>query len=174
MANILPFERETERKSFLIVLLTEEKAYHHASEILALEHNWKEIGDESWTLENLTLDIPHKWELSHLALLEEDHAVFGYQIGSLRDGILFLNKIVVDSSKRASGAGRALIKAFLEKGLEKGLTRVRFRVRVDNPAVKFYEKLGFSRHESLDYTRKDGIASYFYDNDIRDMLQNLR
>ena len=154
-----------------IVPLTKQLALHQAESILALEHNWTEIGDEPWNLENLIYELPGKWELSHIALNHED--IVGYQIGSIREGHAFLNKIIVDREKRVKSAGRGLLRAFLNKSLEKGLARVRFRVRVDNPAVGFYEKLGFVPKGELDYSRKDGVASYFYDTRIMDVIQRV-
>lgn len=154
-----------------IVPLTKQIALHQAESILKLEHNWTEIGDEPWKLENLMYELPGKWELSHIAL--NHGSVLGYQIGSVRDGCAFLNKIIVDREKRVKSAGRGLLRAFLQKGLEKGIESVQFRVRTDNLAVGFYAKLGFVPKRELDYSRKDGVASYFYDTRIADVIQNM-
>ena len=172
-----------------IVPLTKQLALYQAESILALENNWKEIGDEPWNLENLMYELPEKWELSHIAL--NHGGVIGYQIGCLRDVrdkglpdylqhtvkdsylLPYLKKIVVDRDARVLGVGKRLIKSFLEKLLEKGHNRLIFRVRTDNPAVKFYEKLRFTQREEIDRTRPDGVASYFYDSSVSDVLKNL-
>jgi len=154
-----------------IVLLTKGFALARAEEILALEHNWTEIGDEPWNLDNLMSKLPGKWELSHVALKDED--IIGYQIGSLKDGGVFLNKIVVDQERRVNGTGRKLLKAFLSKSLEKGIERIRFKVRVDNAAVKFYGKLGFIPEKEIDHSRPDKIASHVYDTKIKDVIENV-
>lgn len=154
-----------------IIPLTKDYAIEKADEILALEHNWKEIGDEAWDLGNLVYELPLKWELSHVAL--HDSIIVGYQIGSLKEGNAFLNKIVVDREKRGLGIGRKLLRAFLEKCLEKELERIRFRVRINNPAVEFYDKLKFTRLDGIDYGRADGLPSYFYDSLIKEVLQNV-
>ena len=154
-----------------IVPLTKQLALHQAESILTLEHNWTEIGDEPWNLGNIMYELLGKWELSHIAL--NHGGVIGYQIGSIREGHAFLNKIIVDRKKRVKSAGRGLLRAFLNESLKKGIERVMFRVRVDNPAVGFYEKLGFVPKRELDYSRKDGVASYFYDTRIMDVIQNM-
>ena len=159
-----------------IISLTKEYAVEKADEILALEHNWKEIGDEAWDIDKLMLDLPLKWELSHVAL--HDGKIVGYQIGCMcyyprHSEKVQLNKIVVDKAIRGFGIGRNLLRPFLQKSLDKGIERVRFRVRTDNPAVAFYDKLGFHREDGIDYTRIDKISSYFYDNSIKEVLPNV-
>ncbi len=154
-----------------IIPLTKDYTIARADEILALEHNWKEIGDDVWTIDNLLYELPMKWELSHAALYEG--RIAGYQIGSLRQGNAFLNKIVVDKETRGLGVGKKLLRSFLEKCSEKNLKRVRFRVRTDNPAISFYDKLGFRKISEIDYGRADGLPSYFYDSLIEEIIQNV-
>ncbi len=155
-----------------IISLTEEYAEKNADKILALEHNWKEIGDDPWNINNLMYQLPNKWELSHAALLGGQ--IIGYQIGSLRDGKAFLNKIIIDREIRKTGAGKKLLKAFLEKANKLKLKNIIFRARIDNPAVIFYEKLGFKKDAELDRTRADGVESYFYNNVIKEILKNMK
>lgn len=159
-----------------ILPLTRELAIEKADEILALEHNWTEIGDEAWDINNLLSDLPLKWELSHFVLCHKK--VVGYQIGCMCSYLghnekVQLKKIIVDRSMRKLGIGRKLLKPFLEKSLEKGIETIRFRVRTDNPAVSFYDKLGFHREDGVDRTRTDKISSYFYDTSIREVLPNV-
>lgn len=154
-----------------IIPLTKELASVKAEEILVLEHNWKAIGDDPWKVENLMYELPLKWKLSHLAIHEGK--IVGYQIGSLRDGSAFLNKIIVDKSIRKLGMGKKLLFAFLEKCLQENIERIKFRVRVDNPAVVFYDKLGFQKSDETDNTRQDGVPSYFYDNRIQEVLNHV-
>lgn len=171
-----------------IIPLTRAYALERADDILALEHNWTEIGDEPWNTEKLMHELPLKWELSHVALIHRD--VVGYQIGCLRDvrdGLPtylanpvndrvmqpFLKKLVVDKESRGLGVGRKLLRPFLEKLLEREHDRVLFRVRTDNSAVGFYDKLGFHPIKEIDRTRSDDISSYFYDVVISDVLQNV-
>jgi len=158
-------------KEIKIISLTQAYALEKAEEILALENNWTEIGDESWNIDNLIYELPMKWELSHVALY--DGKMVGYQIGSLRDNGVFLNKIVVSREIRGKGIGKKLLKAFLGKSIEKGIQRVRFRVRIDNPAVEFYNKVGFIPEEKIDNSRPDGVESYFYDMIIEEVLANF-
>lgn len=154
-----------------IINLTKNYTIEKADEILALEKNWAEIGDDAWKVSNLLYELPMKWELSHAAL--DEKKIVGYQIGSLREENAFLHKIVVDKGRRGAGIGRKLLLTFLERCLEKELERIRFRVRTDNPAVEFYDKLKFTRLEAIDYGRADGLPSYFYDTKIKEVLQNL-
>jgi len=154
-----------------IVPLTKELALDRLEDILALEDNWTEIGDEPWNSDNLMYELPEKWELSYIAMGGEE--IIGYQIGSLRDEVVYLHKIVIDQKKRVKGAGRKLLKAFLEKSLKKGIERVRFKVRTDNPAVGFYEKLDFIPEKEIDYSRSDGVGSYFYNTLIKNVIENV-
>jgi len=169
-----------------IIPLTQEYASKKAENILTLEHNWTEIGDEPWNIDNLMYELPLKWELSHIALY--DGNIVGYQIGCLRDihdGLPtyltnnvnnkvmqpYLKKLVIDKESRNLGIGKKLLKPFLEKLLKKEHDRIFFRVRTDNPAVRFYNKLGFHQIKEIDRTRPDGISSYFYDTVISDVLK---
>ncbi|MEM3113227.1 MAG: GNAT family N-acetyltransferase [Candidatus Pacearchaeota archaeon] len=161
----------TENVGLKIITLSKEYAIKNTEEILKLEKNWVEIGDEPWTIDNLMYELPMKWKLSHVALY--NGKIVGYQIGSLKDNVIFLNKIITDKGYRGLGIGKKLLKEFMEKSLQEGIKRIHFRVRVDNPAVMFYNKLGFKPNEKLDYQRKDGIASYYYDNEIEKVIGNL-
>jgi len=154
-----------------ILELSKESALAKANELLLLEHNWKEIGDDAWTTENLIYELPLKWKLSHVAIL--DGKIVGYQIGSLRDGKAFLNKIVVDKSVRGNKIGTKLLAAFLKKCGMEDIKRTIFRVRTDNSAYEFYDKLGFKKEAKIDKTRKDGVESYFYDTAIKEVMGNV-
>jgi len=154
-----------------IINLTKDYAIEKANEILALEHNWTEIGDESWNIDNLLYELPMKWELSYAALNEEE--IVGYQIGSLKEENAFLNKIIVDGNRRGIGIGRKLLRVFLDKCLYKNIERIKFRVRTDNPALRFYDGLGFERLEKIDYGRADKLPSYFYDTLIKRVIKNV-
>jgi len=151
--------------------LTKNFAIKYTEEILSLEKNWREIGDVPWRVDNLLMELELKWELSHVSIYNKKIA--GYQIGSLKEGSAFLNKIVVDKEARNLSIGKKLLKKFLESCLQKNLDNLRFRVRTDNPAVAFYDKLGFKRKAELDYTRTDKIPSYFYDILIKDAIKNF-
>ncbi|MDO8509074.1 MAG: inositol monophosphatase family protein [Nanoarchaeota archaeon] len=155
-----------------VIALTKELAVSKANELLALENNWVEIGDSPWDINKLMFELPLKWELSHLAIHEGK--IVGYQIGSLKEGNAFLNKIIVNKDKRGLGIGKNLLKDFLDKCINNNIERIIFRVRTDNPAVQFYDKLKFSRKEGIEYGRGDGLPSYFYDTRIRDVLATLK
>ncbi len=154
-----------------ILSLSKNFAVKNAEEILSLEHNWTEIGDKPWSIDNLLSELPMKWELSQVAL--HDKKIVGYIIGSVKDNAAFLNKIIVDKNIRGLGTGKKLIASFLKKCLEKNLQRVRFRVRTDNPSVVFYDNLGFKKLPKIDKTRPDGVESYFYDTIISGVLKTL-
>lgn len=156
-----------------IISLSKEYAMQNAELILDLEQFWQEIGDGVWTLENLLLTIPGKWKLSHVAL--EHDKIIGYQVGSLyEEDSVYLNKIVVNLDIRRKGCGRGLLKQFLEKSLKIGREQVKFKVRTENPAANFYDRLGFLKKAELDYSRPNGVTSFFYDTSIKDVLPNLQ
>lgn len=154
-----------------ILSLSKNFAVKNAEEILSLEHNWTEIGDKPWNIDNLLYELPMKWGLSQIAL--HDKKIVGYLVGSVKDNAAFLNKIVVDKNVRGLGIGKKLIASFLKKCLEKNLQRVTFKVRTDNPAVIFYDCLGFKKLPKIDTTRPDGVESYFYDTIISGVLKTL-
>jgi ribosomal protein S18 acetylase RimI-like enzyme len=153
-----------------ILQLTKECANAQKDEILGLESNWTEIGDEAWTTRNLLHDLPKKWDWSHFAI--SDYSIVGYQIGSLRGGLPYLNKVVVDKKARGLGTGWKLLQEFLSKVQQDCYDRVYFKVREDNPAVSFYDKRGFQKRDDVDSSRPDGIKSFLYDTCIKDVLHH--
>lgn len=156
--------------------LTRDYLNEHMHSFLLLEPYWTAIGDDAWTSGRMLEDLPKKWDMSHYAA-QDDH-IIGYQFGCMcahpgHEDKAYLKKIVVDQSRRNSGAGRLLITSFLGSADSQGIERVRFRVRVDNPAVPFYDKLGFTRLPEIDNTRPDGVQSYMYEDNIKEMLKKL-
>lgn len=60
------------------------------------------------------------------------------------EGLLFISKLYLHKSVRGSGTGRACM-AFIERlAHQRGLDRLWLTVNKGNPAVKVYERFGFS------------------------------
>ncbi len=175
---------QSEKNKVNYIQLTRDCALAYHKKILELETNWSEIGDQPWGKDNLLLELPSKWNLSNIALFEGKPV--GYQVGSICDVIghgihlngkgnyhqLFLNKILVDKSMRGMGIAKGLLKKFLEQGLKLEKDLVIFKVRTDNPAVAFYDKLEFKKMDEL-AIRPDGVKSFVYNTEIRKVIKNL-
>ncbi len=162
--------------------LTRDLAVARMPELLNLEHWWHEIEshEKPWDAQRMLEDSwsKRKWEMSFFA--EDGIYIPGYVLGSMctypgHENKAQIRKIVVDGRQeyRGRGIGRQLVLAFLQKADELGMERTRFRVRVDNPAFTFYEKLGIRRENEIDRTRPDGVASYIYDDNILELIQKF-
>lgn len=68
---------------------------------------------------------------------------------SSRGRVGAVHELVVDPSHRGKGAGRSLLERAIERFRSLGLSIVELWVGEDNPARKFYEKLGFKPQESV-------------------------
>ncbi len=154
-----------------IIPLTKEYAIDNSDNILKLERNWIEIGDIPWNLENLLYDLPMKWDLSYVSKF--NNQFIGYQIASKQRDNVFLHKIIVDQSVRGIGVGKKLLYELLKKSTEYGFEKINFKVRLDNKAYGFYDKLGFKKLDEIDHSRPDGIKCYYYDTVIKDVMGNF-
>lgn len=74
-----------------------------------------------------------------------------------------LHKLYVDPNKHHKGSGRKLLSSIIEKGRAQEYRSLDLFVNRTNPAVSFYEKLGFKIVESLDLD----IGNGYYMNDYR-------
>lgn len=59
--------------------------------------------------------------------------------------ILYVEDLFVDAALRGDGLGRKLLAETARIAREEGALRVELSVKCDNPARRFYEKLGFVR-----------------------------
>jgi GNAT superfamily N-acetyltransferase len=134
---------------------------------------WEMIGGLA-EFERMTDILTGSRERLHQLLFEEPRAFFG-QVAELPDGRLvgyalyhftwssfrtnqrmWLEDLFVQESARGSGAGHALMRAFVADALAHGCHRVDWHVLEWNPARGFYEALGAQRSD-------DGMLQYGLD-----------
>jgi ribosomal protein S18 acetylase RimI-like enzyme len=97
---------------------------------------------EYWTVENLLLDLPFKWELSMIALL--DDTFVGYAIASDKGQLIHLHHLIVGARWRRMGFGRELLRCVALNAFQIPATEMSLKVYKDNiQAVHFYERYGF-------------------------------
>ena len=87
--------------------------------------------------------------------------VVGYIIGIVRWGNMgHILAIAVKESHRREGIGSALIMNALARLNNNGANRTRLEVRVSNdPAINFYEKIGFEARKTVPGYYSDGEAA---------------
>jgi len=134
---------------------------------------WEMIGGLA-EYERMTDILTGSRERLHRLLFEEPRAFFG-QVAELPDGRLvgyalyhftwssfrtnqrmWLEDLFVQESARGSGAGDALMRAFVADALAHGCHRVDWHVLEWNPARGFYERMGARRSD-------DGMLQYGLD-----------
>lgn len=137
-----------------IYAITRDYLAEHFDDFIALEHNWTEIGESPWNLEQFFYELPHKWDLSQAAKF--DSRLVGYIIGSCpQDGckISRVNKVIVDkpvgeneSSYRGKGIGRSLLDSYLNACTELEVPISELKVLPANiHAVNLYEHAGYRK-----------------------------
>jgi ribosomal protein S18 acetylase RimI-like enzyme len=92
-------------------------------------------------------------QLGHrFLLLREGETAVGYTSYQLdyRPGTTKIHKIYLLPQTQGKGYGRALIEAVVERARAAGQQRLRLDVNYQNPAVGFYEYLGFRTIERID------------------------
>jgi len=116
-------------------------------------------------LERLTPILTGSIERLHALLFDEPSAFFG-RVAERADGSLvgyalyhftyssfrtnrrmWLEDLYVDEAARGTGAGEALLKAFVSDSLAHGCHRVDWQVLEWNPARAFYERMGAHRSD---------------------------
>lgn len=78
---------------------------------------------------------------------EADVAFAGY---SLEGGLLKIHKIYILPSEQGKGTGKKLLEYLNEIALKSGITQLELNVNRANPALGFYQKVGFEIIETVD------------------------
>lgn len=127
------------------------------------------------TREQLEFDLAREYAPASLArqmaeghdfvMLEgENHRAIGFAAYVIHeDGELFLHKLYLDPSVKGQGLGRVMIIALEEKARMRACDRIALLVNRHNPAVGFYEKLGFRIEGEVDTP----IGGSFWRRDFR-------
>jgi diamine N-acetyltransferase len=117
--------------------------------------------DKMYDPETLT----HAWEtgkqLFFVAENPTDHSLVGIAGYGPLDGQIFrLHKLYVRPGIHKSGAGKALLDAVEAEARQAQATALELNVNIANPAVSFYEKMGFYVKE-----REDLVFGPYFMND---------
>lgn len=112
-----------------------------------------------WHKENFFSELPKKWALSKIALL--NNALVGYCIVSAyNDNKAHIHRMSVHPRFRMKGVGGMLIQHALAEAFHGGVVEITLESLCDNHTANiFYEKLGF---EELD---GDGVDRYLFEKD---------
>ncbi|MCX8202658.1 MAG: GNAT family N-acetyltransferase [Candidatus Micrarchaeota archaeon] len=127
------------------------------------EFEWKDIEKimeielESFDKDVWSIEEFMKWyELCRDGFLvyESDNEIVGYIIVQvLESGKGYIRSLAVKKKYRNKGIGRKLI---MESVSKLKLNRLELHVRVGNPAVEFYKKLGFEEIRRFEKAYRDG------------------
>lgn len=97
---------------------------------------------EYWTVENLLLDLPFKWNLSIIALLNDTFV--GYAIASYNGQVVHLHHLIVGARWRRTGFGRELLRRVALNARHIPAREMSLKVYKSNTeAIRFYERYGF-------------------------------
>jgi ribosomal protein S18 acetylase RimI-like enzyme len=98
-----------------------------------------------------------RWDVKQVRIVTLDGADTGWLQSFVKDDALFLGQLFVDGSLRGQGIGTELVKGLIGEAACAGLA-VTLEVAKINPALRFYERLGFrATHEDEHkfYMRRD-------------------
>ena len=92
-------------------------------------------------------------------LLIDDGGVIGHALATFgfdleyggRDA--FLTEFSIDEAARGRGAGKQALEALMAELAARGVSQLHLEVRPENPAVRLYERAGFTRSHRLALTR---------------------
>ena len=125
-------------------------------QIYNMEDEWTNTGQPIWSEEQFLRDIPHKWELSFVAIVNT--SIIGYVIasqGALNQRTSRVNKIVIHRDHQRKGVGKLLMKNYIKASLELNMSRLELAAMSDyKPAQNLYEGLGYSKSQAV--LGKDG------------------
>ncbi|WP_370273570.1 GNAT family N-acetyltransferase [Methanosarcina sp. MSH10X1] len=115
---------------------------------------------EKWSLNNFSLDLPDKWELSFTAYVEGK--AVGYMICSKKENNTHIHRIAICKEYQRMNIGNNLIRT-LENRIGSG-EKITLKVKKFNfVAIKFYKKNGF-----IIYGEED--CNYLYEKTVGDEI----
>ena len=97
---------------------------------------------ERWTMDNLLLDLPLKWEFSSYALI--GGLPVGYAIASHKEGAVHLHRIAVGENWRNKGVGQLLICNVASKAQKASLSLFTLKTYSSmSDVIEYYRRRGF-------------------------------
>jgi ribosomal protein S18 acetylase RimI-like enzyme len=121
-------------------------------------HEGIQITDEE--LEKALRALLADRDLGGVWIVEEDDSRVGYAIVTFGYDLEFagrdawLTELWIDDTARGRGAGTAALKLLDAELRALGVRALHLQVRPDNPALRLYERTGFSRSPRLLLTRR--------------------
>ena len=101
-----------------------------------------QIKDDYWTLQHYELDLPEKWNLSHVIL--DSNTVKGFVIASVKGNAIHINRLVVAENAHGKGLGKRLIRLLIDKCAGYSLNQITLKVNIDNfDSINWYFNQGF-------------------------------
>ena len=100
-----------------------------------------------------------KWQKEKHALTAiDDKEIVGVLELTIQAGVMYIDELIVASSRQGQGIGTELMQKAEELGRDKSLHKIYLDTGSNWPAVKFYENLGYQKtgalpnhYENLDY-----------------------
>ena len=102
-----------------------------------------DIPDEYWSLKNLLVDLPGKWNLS-FALWQKSLPVAYAILSQKSDNQIHLHHLMIDHRHRAKGWGARMITEMTTRARAAGATILTLKAARSNAdALRFYSRNGF-------------------------------
>lgn len=98
---------------------------------------------------------------SHCFCATEDEEVIGSVMAGNDGRRGYVYHLAVDRTHQGGGLGRRLMEAVEESLKSKGVEKVHLFIYRDNPAVEFYQRIGWHRREDIEVMSKVLIGSEF-------------
>ncbi len=101
----------------------------------------KVIGHELWGQENFLSEMPDKWDLSLVALFNDE--LIGYLIASRKELSIHIHRLAIDQQFQSAGVGKSMVSKLVTKAKLWKLP-ISLKVHYENlHAIAFYQKIGF-------------------------------
>ena len=141
----------------MIVRLNKKMALGNIDRLIEID---EVVLDKPWTEDNFLVELPGKWEHSHVAL--EDTNIVGFVICSIKGENLHIHRIAVSPEYQGRGVGTALVEYLFDDRSEYGMKYRHVTVRTkkyNTNAQRFYKMKNFKRigSDGPDYVYKKVI-----------------
>ncbi len=123
--------------------LTKEKILFYIDKMIKMS---AQLEGDYWTAEHYLSELPEKWNLSYVAL--ENNELIGFMIVSDKGGAHHLHRIVIDQGHQKKGAGKELLFKLIANAKKSKKKDVTLKVHHTNfSAIEIYKHFGFTEVE---------------------------